>query len=257
MLIKHPGLVTPTQIERCMQIAYNAKLNSGCLSRQVGAVVTNENFAIKSVGWNDVPEGQIACNLRDINSFCKNKDKNSYSEFELTDTDFCELLSEVNQSIQSMDGDVLKGRQHPYCFKNVYNTIKSEKNQVYTRALHAEENAFLQIAKYGGQGVKGGNLFTTASPCELCSKKAYQLGIKKIYYIDPYPGISQSHILNFGTNISKKPEMVLFNGAIGSAYTLLYTQRISYKDELFLLTDVSYKETWEKCKQEQEQRKTN
>jgi hypothetical protein len=38
----HPGLVTPTRAERCMQIAYSAKLNSGCISRQVGAVVTEK-----------------------------------------------------------------------------------------------------------------------------------------------------------------------------------------------------------------------
>lgn len=38
-LIMHPGLVTPTITERFMQIAYTAKLNSGCLSRQVGAVI--------------------------------------------------------------------------------------------------------------------------------------------------------------------------------------------------------------------------
>ena len=28
----------------------------------------------------------------------------------------------------------------------------------------------LQIAKYGGAKIQGGKLFTTASPCELCSK---------------------------------------------------------------------------------------
>lgn len=32
-LIRRPGIVTPTAIERCMQIAYTAKLNSGCISR--------------------------------------------------------------------------------------------------------------------------------------------------------------------------------------------------------------------------------
>ncbi|OXS26465.1 MAG: hypothetical protein BI182_15405 [Acetobacterium sp. MES1] len=35
VLMRHPGLITPTHIERCMQIAYNVKFNSGCLSRQV------------------------------------------------------------------------------------------------------------------------------------------------------------------------------------------------------------------------------
>ena len=49
ILMIHPGLITPTHIERCMQIAYNAKLNSGCLSRQVGAVVTGDDYSIKSV----------------------------------------------------------------------------------------------------------------------------------------------------------------------------------------------------------------
>lgn len=57
-LILHPGLVTPTQGERCMQVAFAARANSGCISRQVGAVITDENYSVKAVGWNDVPSGQ-------------------------------------------------------------------------------------------------------------------------------------------------------------------------------------------------------
>lgn len=63
-LMKHPGLITPTSIERCMQIAYTAKLNSGCISRQVGALITDKNFSVQAVGWNDAPHGQVPCNLR-------------------------------------------------------------------------------------------------------------------------------------------------------------------------------------------------
>ena len=48
----------------------------------------------------------------------------------------------------------MEGRKHPYCFKDIYNSIKEKDNQVYTRALHAEENAFLQIVKYGEWVVK-------------------------------------------------------------------------------------------------------
>src|SRR6185369_16541999 len=33
-LIEHPGIVTPSPEERCMQLAYTAKYNSGCISRQ-------------------------------------------------------------------------------------------------------------------------------------------------------------------------------------------------------------------------------
>lgn len=238
-LMLHPGLVTPTNVERCMQLAYNAKFNSGCLSRQVGAVVTREDYSIQSVGWNDVPKGQISCNLRDVHDFCRNKDKESYSLYEIEDEDFNEALAKLDKATANKTC----GRCMPYCFKDVYNGLKRDKNQVYTRALHAEENAFLQVSKYGGTHVKGGYLFSTASPCELCAKKAYQLGIRCIYYIDPYPGISQNHILTFGTE--DNPEMKLFFGAIGQAYLDFYEPRIAMKDELELLTGVNVKEVVE------------
>ena len=107
---------------------------------------------------------------------------------------------------------------------------------LHQRCLHAEENAFLQIAKYGGEAIQNGFLFTTASPCELCSKKAYQLGIKKVIYIDPYPGISKDHILSSG---SLNPELILFRGALGRAYHRLYQPLLAYKDELKILTGYS------------------
>ncbi|WP_235846228.1 hypothetical protein [Morganella psychrotolerans] len=76
-LMLHPGLITPTTMERTMQIAYAAKLNSGCISRQVGAVVLDSENSIKSVGWNDVPKGQLPCSLRSLdgleNDFQKKK----------------------------------------------------------------------------------------------------------------------------------------------------------------------------------------
>ena len=234
-LIIHPGLVTPSHIERCMQLAYNTKFNSGCLSRQVGAVVTRGDYSIQSVGWNDVPKGQIPCLLRDSASYCQNKDHENYSDFEIENKEFSNAIKKINVHTK----DKLYGRCMPYCFKDVYNSITGERNQVYTRSLHAEENAFLQISKYGGTQIKNGNLFTTASHCELCAKKAYQLGIRKIYYINPYPGISQKHILSFGEN--DNPEMKLFYGAIGQTYLDFYEPRIATKDEIELLTDVNIK----------------
>ncbi len=120
---------------------------------------------------------------------------------------------------------------------------------MHTRSLHAEENAFLQLAKYGSPGIVGGCLFTTASPCELCAKKAYQLGIAHIYYVDIYPGISFSHILDAGRN---KPQMHLFRGAIGHAYQRLYSPLISLKDEIEHITTVKikYKNKHQKKQQE-------
>lgn len=237
-LMIHPGLVVPSDIERCMQLAYNAKYNSGCLSRQVGAVVTEPDFAIKSVGWNDVPNKQLECIYRDVHGYCKGNQKDCFSEFEYENETFKKSLIHIGRQLESTN---LHGRKFSYCFKDIYNGLKNDKNQVFTRALHAEENAFLQISKYGGQGVKGGFLFCTASPCELCSKKAFQLGIKDIYYIDPYPGIAQKHILSFGDGIGN-PRIHLFSGAIGEAYVRLYRSMLAQKDELELVSGINCKD---------------
>lgn len=234
-LMNHPGLVTPSHVERCMQMAYNTRLNSGCLSRQVGAIITDQNFSVKAVGWNDVAEGQVSCALRDLCDY-KNRDEESFSKYELENTEFQTVVDKLYEikCDKSRDGLPL-----PYCFKDIKIGLDHQRNQVHTRSLHAEENAFLQLSKYGGQGIQGGKLFVTASPCELCSKKSYQLGIRQIYYIDPYPGISKEHILSFGKD--GNPELILYTGAIGAAYEKLYSPIIPLKDELELHTKISDK----------------
>ena len=230
-LILHPGLVTPTSIERCMQLAYSVKLNSGCISRQVGAVITDQSFSIKAVGWNDTPQGQTPCVLRNAEELLAGGKEEIYSNYERKNAKFHNVLDKTYTPV--IGNERLCGRNLSYCFKDLQNEVEGEKNQVHTRSLHAEENAFLQLAKYGGEPILGGLLFSTASPCELCSKKAYQLGIKKVVYIDPYPGISRDHILDAGTN---KPELVLFRGALGRAYHRLYQPVMPMKDELQMAT---------------------
>lgn len=49
-------IITPTINERAMYAAYSAARNSACLSRQVGAAITNAEGEILASGWNDVPK---------------------------------------------------------------------------------------------------------------------------------------------------------------------------------------------------------
>ena len=240
-LILHPGLIPPTPLERCMQIAYTAKLNSGCLSRQVGAAITDESYSLKAIGWNTVPEGQTPCSLRNLKYLVGKEDVNAYSNFELGNEKFSKYTRSLYNAYPKKDGliDNLQGLCLAYCFKDIYTSVANQKgNQVHTRSLHAEENAFLQLAKYGSMGIQGGKLFTTASCCELCGKKAYQLGIRQIYYIDTYPGITNDHILQCGV---KRPEMILFHGAIGKAYISLYEPFLPLKDEIKERTGINPK----------------
>ena len=95
-LIMRPGLITPSRDERCMSIAYVAKFNSGCISRQVGCAIVDKENAVQSVGWNDPPAPQLPCNLRYVDELQRvhdsgfNKANNEsyriYSKFELNDS---------------------------------------------------------------------------------------------------------------------------------------------------------------------------
>jgi len=235
-LMLQPGIVTPTPQERCMQIAYTAKYNSGCISRQVGAVIADQYYSIKSIGWNNTPEGHVPCVLRNSQDLINKKDPVAFSSYEKDEKS--DFRKEFDKHFTSIDTTNIKGHNCSYCFKDIQNSITEGKNQVHTRSLHAEENAMLQISKYGGQPLKNGILFTTASPCELCSKKALQLGVKKIYYIDPYPGIAISHILECGET-DNIPKLYRFTGAVGRAYHKLYEAFMPYKDEIYIRTNTT------------------
>ena len=53
-----------------------------------------------------------------------------------------------------------------------------------------------------------------------------------------YPGISEENILNNG---KCRPNLILFEGAIGRAYTQFYTPIIPYKDEEYMLLGDNFK----------------
>lgn len=252
-LISRPGIITPSRDERCMSIAYVAKFNSGCISRQVGCAIVDKENAVQSVGWNDPPAPQIPCNLRFVNEVTDKEVAVSvngkvpysvYSKFELKDDTtyttkkdgdeihhgdgFCNCLNretkdEVYRSLAE------QRLNYPYCFRSRYNKYTGKKDGVPTRSLHAEENTMLRIAHRGGTGLNGGTMYVTASPCVLCSKKAYQIGIRDIVYLDPYTDIAPNLILHSGFD---QPRLRVFNGAIGSTFYKLYQPFLPQKDEL-------------------------
>lgn len=248
-LIYKPGIVTPSALERSMQLAFSSKYNSGCISRQVGAVVTDSNYSVKSVGWNEVPQGQTPCTLRNLKELVDSDRTHVYSDYERNGGNYNgqTFKQKVNETLIAVYGkksdffNNLNGHNCPYCFKDFHNAFEGKENQVHTRSLHAEENAMLQISKYGGQPLNGGILFTTASPCELCSKKAFQLGIVKIFYIDPYPGIAKQQILKAGNDAKKNPQLYMFQGAVGRGYFKLYEPYMSIKDETHIRTGIKPK----------------
>ena len=230
-LVSHPGLLLPTPIERCMQAAFTAKANSGCLSRQVGAVVTDSDYNILSIGWNDVPCGDISCSRKNLADIYGEQDLQAYTDYEIRNGDFRDRVSKIymdktNSPLGHLN-TLLCGLPWRYCFKDIH---IDGKQPMRSRAMHAEEKAL----SYVHENAIGGCLFTTSSPCEMCSKNAKNHRIKKIYYIEPYPGISEDQYSNSG-NVDNRAEHILFTGAIGRAYTQMYTPILPQKDILEFL----------------------
>ena len=96
-----------------------------------------------------------------------------------------------------------------------------------SRAMHGEEKALTKVPEL----VPDGCLFTTSSPCEMCSKNAKNHHIKKIYYIEQYPGISADQYSESGYACNRAKH-ILFTGAIGRAYIQMYTPIMPHKDVL-------------------------
>ncbi|ORJ59265.1 hypothetical protein B5V00_10230 [Geothermobacter hydrogeniphilus] len=256
-IIMQPGVINPESDEMFMNQAYSLSLKSSCISRQVGAVIIGANGYVVGAGWNDAGEGQVGCGYRHGQEF--------------NNLDNSVLVS--NPDNESSFREKLKNnpKEFPFCYKDNYSSFVSSKKikkllnnkryelkkigvteegqeklfailtnglsikrLEYCRALHAEENALLQTSKNGGMGVRGGTIYTTSFPCELCAKKIYQSGIREIVFTEPYPdSISKEVILRDGV---KKVTLRQFEGVKSHSYFRLYKPGMDKKELISILT---------------------
>lgn len=71
------------------------------------------------------------------------------------------------------------------CLREIMSIPSGERHEL-CRALHAEQNAVIQAAKYGIP-IEGSTIYTTTYPCVICSKILIASNIKRIVYRGGYP----------------------------------------------------------------------
>lgn len=71
------------------------------------------------------------------------------------------------------------------CLRERLGIPSGEKHEL-CRAIHAEQNAVVQAAKYGTQ-IDGATVYTTHQPCVLCAKILINAGTREIVFRDAYP----------------------------------------------------------------------
>jgi deoxycytidylate deaminase len=230
--LKKEGKPTPQHIpsidETLMTMAYVESRRSSCLKRKVGAIIASidvipqESFFDKSIcesvhvvssGYNEVPFGAVPCifteygkcyrdylleeHAKKIN-YCPTcgkkvelpliKCKCGYETANyLRVCPQCKRELEIEYFCPDCDTEV---------FKEYLQT--DGKLLDMCRALHAEENAILNLIKTGGKNFHNLVLYTTTYPCNLCANKIVAAGIKKVIYADPYPMREAKDILEKG-----------------------------------------------------------
>ncbi|MDD4956959.1 MAG: dCMP deaminase family protein [Candidatus Omnitrophica bacterium] len=71
------------------------------------------------------------------------------------------------------------------CMRQELGVPSGERHEL-CRALHAEQNAFLQAARHG-VSLEGATLYITNQPCSICAKMIINVGIGKIVIEGDYP----------------------------------------------------------------------
>jgi len=175
-------LHTPSRDEIAMHAATSMAAGSACLSRQVGAVITNDVGEIIGQGMNDVPKfggGLYTSDDKENDHRCfKWKNKECHN-------DRCkkDLLGKVERNLA--EAGILKKGKGTAAIESVRKAGVKDLIE-FSRSVHAEMEAIISVARTGKTGLVGGTLYTRTFPCHNCARHIVASGIRRVVYIEPY-----------------------------------------------------------------------
>jgi len=186
-LILGTSIITPTLNERSMYAAFSAARNSACLSRQVGAAISDEKGDVLATGWNDVPKAFGGLYQNDSLIGASDQDHRCWNinggkcfndeEKDLISTAIIDLL--IKEA-------VLKEADREKTFEIIRKGSQLKNLIEFSRAVHAEMHALLNAGAVHGSKISGGKLFVTTYPCHSCARHIVAAGIKEVYFLEPY-----------------------------------------------------------------------
>ncbi|MDP8244715.1 MAG: anti-phage dCTP deaminase [Candidatus Hinthialibacter antarcticus] len=177
---------TPTFDEYAMFMAYSSSLRSADLSRQVGAVITNNNL-ILSTGANDCPKfgGGLYWQQynNEENKYIDEENGRDYKKgFDSNKIEKEKIIDEITKQI-SEKLDITESKEN---IKNILKDSGIGDITEYGRVVHAEMEAILSCARQNINCVNA-TLYCTTFPCHNCAKHIVAAGIKRVVYVEPYP----------------------------------------------------------------------
>lgn len=193
-LIFGEPFTTPTLPEYLMYVATAAALRSCDLSRQVGAVISDDGGAILATGCNDVPYPGGGIFFEGREGATDNRDHTI--EY---DPNAQEILNSIREIVDAFKGagilseEMLKRSPDDIAADLMHGELKDHlleariRNLIeFGRVVHAEMNALAEAARHG-QRVQDSTLYCTTFPCHICARHLIAAGVKAVVFIEPYP----------------------------------------------------------------------
>jgi deoxycytidylate deaminase len=112
----------------------------------------------------------------------------------------------------------------------------------FSRAVHAEMEAIISVARTGRAGLIGGTLYSTTFPCHSCARHIVAAGIERVIYIEPYTkslalNLHEDTISIHESDIKKKVIFLQYEGVSPRNMVRLFKDRGQRKkDGKLLLT---------------------
>lgn len=211
--------ISPTKSEYGMYTAAAAALRSIDLSRQVGAAIFSPEGEVISLGCNEVPKAFGGTYWDDdphekSRDFERNEDPNQHRKYEIL-SDLIKILIQkriIPENEELSHDNILDGITK-------LNTLKGAQIMdiiEFGRIIHAEMCAITDAAR-NGKSTKNSFLFCTTFPCHMCAKHIVSSGIKKVFFLEPYPKSYAKELHSDSITFSSAEEnnKVLFQPFIG------------------------------------------
>lgn len=219
--------LTPTIDEIGMHAAYSASLRSACLSRQVGASISDDSGNIIATGCNDVPSfGGGLYNSSSTEDFrCVHRGQCSNDKHKA-------LLKEEIKEI--LANDISNQNTVNDLVEKITSDTKINSLIEYSRAVHAEMDAIVSLARSVKDSSVGMTLYSTTYPCHNCARHIVAAGISRVVYIEPYEkslAIKLHDDSIADTNGVKKVVLAPFEGVSPRRFEAFFRQNGKRKDD--------------------------
>ncbi|OJI54331.1 anti-phage dCTP deaminase [Vibrio vulnificus] len=225
-LIHGVGNTTPKRDEKGLYAAFSASLASACLSRQVGAAIMDDMGQIIATGCNDVPKfkGGLYDSDSKSDKRCFNKNGCQNDKHKLI------LKKQISSILKE------EGVENPELIADkIFNNSKAKSLIEYSRAIHAEMDAIISLARHSGSSSVGKTLYCTTYPCHNCARHIVAAGIERVVYIEPYEkslamDLHDDAICHIDNKSSKKLLLQNFEGVSPNRYAEFFIYNKDRKD---------------------------